>query len=107
MAANSPNELTGIEDDKLFAVLSYLLVLVFIPLFMKRNDPFIQFHAKQGLVIFVGFVLSLIAAQWLPSLGSLLFIVLLIVDIIALVQALLGRRWKIPLIGELAQKFTI
>ncbi|MEX2054675.1 MAG: hypothetical protein WD972_00695 [Candidatus Andersenbacteria bacterium] len=107
MAANSPNELTGIDDDKLFAVLSYLLILVVVPLFVKRNDPFIQFHAKQGLVILIGFILSLIAAQWLPSVGSLLFIVLLIVDMIALVQALLGRRWKIPLIGELAQKFNI
>jgi len=37
----------------------------------------------------------------------LLFLVLLTVDVIALVQALLGRRWKIPVIGQIAEQFKI
>jgi fumarate reductase subunit D len=100
-----PSEITDLEEDKLYAILSYVGVLVLIPLLTKKNNSFVQFHARQGLVILVGFIIALIAVQWVSLIGNLLFLSLLIVDVIALVQALLGRRWKIPIIGDIAQKF--
>lgn len=105
--ANRNDDLTGLDESVMYAVMAYLLVLVVVPLVMKKNDPFVNFHAKQGLLLFIGIVLALVAASWLPRFGNLLFLVLLLLDIIGLVQALLGRRWKIPLIGDLAQKVRL
>lgn len=104
---NDRDDVAGIDEDKLMAVLSYIGILVFIPLFTRRHDSFIQFHAKQGLVIFIGEVIALLASQWIIFIGNLLFVVLLIASVIGLIQALQGRRFTIPVIGKLANKFTI
>lgn len=100
-------DITGIDDDRIFAVMAYLFILVFVPLTIRRNDPFVLFHVKQGLVILVGFVLAVIATYWSNAFGSLLFLLLLIANVLGLVQALSGRRWKIPLIGDIAHRFTL
>lgn len=101
------NDITGIDDDRIYAVMSYLFLLVIVPLLLRRNDPFVYFHAKQGIVLSIGFVIAVIATVWSSALGSILFLLFLTIDVIALVQALLGRRWKIPVIGDIAQRFTL
>ncbi|MEX1997308.1 MAG: hypothetical protein WEA04_01350 [Candidatus Andersenbacteria bacterium] len=103
----SSRDVTGVDDDKLYAVLAYLTVLVVVPLLLKRNDPFVAWHARQGLVVLLGLILSLVIAAWIPRLGNFLFLVLLAANVIALVQVLLGRRWKIPLLGTIATRFRI
>ena len=105
--ADSNKELLDINDTILYAIMAYLFVLVMVPILVKRNDPFVNFHVKQGLVLTISLVLALIAAVWLPRLGTLLVLFLLLADIVGLVQALLGRRWKIPLIGDIAARFAI
>ncbi len=105
--ADANKDLLDINDTTLYAIMSYLFVLVLVPLLVGKSDPFVNFHAKQGLVILVGTILSLILAAWLPRAGNMVFLVLLLVDVVGLVQALLGRRWKIPLIGDIAARFAI
>jgi uncharacterized membrane protein len=105
--AERGDEIVDIDERRIMASLAYLGVLVFVPLIMRKGDPVITWHVKQGLVIFGGLILALLAAAWSPRLGNALFFLLLVVDIIALVQALVGRQWRIPLIGNLADKFRI
>lgn len=105
--ADPNKELLDINDAVLYAMMSYLLVLVAVPLLVKKDDPFVNFHAKQGLVLLIGIIGALIAAPWLPVVGNALFVILLVADMAGLVQALLGRRWKIPLIGNIAGRFSI
>ncbi len=89
------------------AALSYVAFLVLIPLLVRRNDPYVVWHAKQGLVILIGLILAVVAAQWMRAPANILFLVLLIANAIGLVQALIGKKWKIPVIGNLADKFKI
>ncbi|EKD47008.1 MAG: hypothetical protein ACD_66C00259G0004, partial [uncultured bacterium] len=42
-----------IEDNKVLAALSYIFILCFVPLLLARDSKFAQYHAKQGLVLFV------------------------------------------------------
>jgi fumarate reductase subunit D len=98
------------QDEKIFAVISYLWILCFIPLLMKKGNKFIMFHAKQGLVLFI---CSL--AVWIigivPFIGGLIGLLgsLLwgIISIIGMVQALMGNSWEIPLLGEYAKKISL
>lgn len=89
------------------AALAYVGVLVLIPLFTRKNNPFVYFHVKQGLVLLIGEVIALIASQWIVLAGNLLFVVLMIASVVGLVQALQGRRFKLPVIGDLAEKFSV
>lgn len=104
---NDLRETTGLDERMLYAVLCYVPLLVIIPLLVRRNDPFLNFHIRQGLVIVAGFVIALIAAWWLSAVGSGLFLILVIGDVVALVMALQGRKWKIPLLGYLAGLFRL
>ncbi|MGH7928778.1 MAG: hypothetical protein ACREQV_13395, partial [Candidatus Binatia bacterium] len=92
------DNLTDIDPHKLMAALSYVGVLVFVPFFLEREDPFVNFHVKQGFVILAGFVIALLAVAWLSVLGNLLFLLMLVASVAGFVQAMAGRRWKIPAI---------
>src|SRR5437016_12016835 len=41
------------SDRTIFLVLSYLGILCLIPLLAKKDDPEIQWHAKNGLALFI------------------------------------------------------
>lgn len=100
-------KLIDVEEKNIFAALCYVGVLVFVPILIKKDDPYVNWHIRQGLVVLAIIIVSLIASVWIERVGNLLFLVIMIIDIIALVQALLGRKWKIPLIGDVANKFKI
>lgn len=91
-----------IQQNKFWALLSYIGILVLIPLLAKKDSKFAQFHAKQGLLMLIGWVLSAI-----PFLGWLLGLALVIVWIIAVIKVLQGQYWKIPIIGDYAEKLNI
>jgi len=85
------------------AALSYLWLLSIVMLVLKKDDQFVRFHAKQGAVIFLG---SLIL--WLiPVLGWILNIILLVAMIIGFMKAYGGEKYKMPLVGDLAEKINI
>lgn len=98
---------SDLDPDRLMAVLSYVGILVLIPLFVSRDNDFVMFHAKQGLVILVGLIAALVIGQWLAIIGTILFVMLLLVDVVGILKALSGHRWKIPVIGEIAKALKL
>ena len=91
------------NDSKLFAALSYLWLLSVVMLVLKKDDEFVKFHAKQGTVIFV---VSIIL-WFIPIIGWLLQIAALIAVVIGFLKAYSGERFKLPVIGDLADKINI
>lgn len=91
-----------IQQNKFWALLSYLHYLFLIPLLAKKDSKFCQFHAKQGLVMFI-----LWFFVWIPILGWLLGLFLFIAWIIVVINVLQGKYWKIPVIGDYAEKLNI
>ena len=55
--ALDPND---VAQNRGISVLSYLGPLVFIPLFARKNSPYAQFHAKQGVTMFAFWVAAAI-----------------------------------------------
>ena len=58
------------SDDKLWAALGYpipLIALIMLLLEDKKKRPFIKFHAVQGLVLFVAFIVLEIAIAFLRT----------------------------------------
>ncbi len=102
------NDLTGLDSNVLLASMSYIGVLVLIPILSgATKHSFINFHAKQGLVILAGEIIAIIASVWISSLGGLLFILMLIASIVGLFTSLHGEKRYIPGIGTIAGLFSI
>lgn len=97
----SVNEEKDIRDNKMWALLSYLGVLVVIPLFGKTDSPFVQFHARQGFLILIGWVLA-----WLPF-GFIIGIVAFVFSIVGLINVINGDKKKLPFVGDLAEKINL
>ncbi|MEI8397473.1 MAG: hypothetical protein WCF85_22380 [Rhodospirillaceae bacterium] len=92
--------------SRLMAGFSYLGVLCFVPLLFNRDDPFVGFHARQGLVIWIWGVLALFALS-IPGFGWFFrFSASLIttLSLIGLVSVALRKTWKFPFIHDLAEK---
>jgi uncharacterized membrane protein len=86
-----------------FGIIGFVLALIF-----KFKDKYVMYYAKQSLVIVItGVILSIIG--WIPILGWIVVIigsvVLLILWIIAWVNAISGKQRETPLIGKYAAKF--
>lgn len=99
-----------IEENKAIAVLSYIGILCLVPLLAKKESRFAQFHAKQGLVLFivevVVYIISIIPIiGWLIGIiGTLIFIV---ISVIGIIKVLNGEYWEMPLIADLAKKINL
>ncbi len=42
-----------VEKNKVFALLSYIGILVLVPILAAKESPFAKYHANQGLVLFL------------------------------------------------------
>ncbi len=92
-------------------VLCYLSILVLIPLLSEaKNDPFVKFHIKQGLVLFVAEVANGILSR-IPTIGPIVAIPVSLVLLFLLVKGILtvvkGEEKPLPLIGQFADKLNI
>ncbi len=107
------------SDRTLMLVLSYLGLLALIPLLTKKDDPDVQWHAKNGLALtiawvalwLIGFIAGIALRGVLAPLGCgigllqcVIGIALLVVDIIAMIKAINGQRMRIPVVTDLAEK---
>ncbi len=99
-----------IEQNKLMALLSYLGILVLIPLLAKKDSPYAQFHAKQGLVLLLGWIAATVI-NVIPILGQIVFVLcsifLFVLFIIGIINALSGNVKELPLIGQFAHKINL
>ena len=109
--AESPGPDPGEEiiEGKAAAILAYVPFMCFVPLVKMRNNQFALKHGKQGLILFLVEIIALIFL--LPKISDLFwgFIIVLClgVAITGVLYAVQGREWKIPYIGDLADKFKI
>jgi uncharacterized Tic20 family protein len=113
------------EQNKFMGVLAYLGPLVFVPFFTKKESPFAQFHAKQGITLFVvdaayfilSFLLRLIkVTKYTELFGeqielgrftpgfitwplTILSIAIGVLAIIGILNAIKGKKKPLPLIG--------
>lgn len=99
-----------IAEGKFFAVVGYISLLCFAPLFLKRDNKFAQFHGRQGLILFI----LEVAASMLkvvPILGDVIFtlawVVFGIFSLVAMVKVLMNEYWEMPVISAIAAKITL
>jgi len=89
------------KDNNITAALSYISILSVIIYILKKDNEYIAFHSKQGMVIFG---LSLVGM--IPFLGWPIWIISVILMVIGATKAYKGEKYKIPVISEFAEKIN-
>lgn len=90
-------------------VLAYLGVFCFVPLFLHKENSFVQWHAKQGIALFLLEVLAIwFAGTFTGSiLGLLLLLACGLASIAGIVFVLKGEEKKLPLLGWMVEHLNI
>jgi uncharacterized membrane protein len=102
---------SNMSQEKLWlSAVAYIWILFIVPLLLKRDDEFVQHHAKQGLVLFVLEVLVVIFGG-LPVLGWFLILPLgsllcVILAVLGIIHALQGDMWAMPFLSKFAKKIN-
>jgi len=99
-----------VEENKLIAVIGYLGILCLIPLLLKKDSPYAQYHGKQGLVLFIAWII-VNAVMIIPVLGWIVGffgnILCLILMIIGIINAANGQMKELPWIGHYGKSFNL
>ncbi len=96
-----------IDTQKVLAALSYFYFFSFIILMLADEDDFLEFHARLGLAVFV-MALGVWFVGWLSPLRSISNIgqlAIIAVMVFGAWQALLGRKTRIPIASQIADRF--
>ena len=104
-------DIQDINANKPMGILSYIGILVLVPIFTARESKFAMFHAEQGITLCIGAhiiaFLSIIFGL-IPVVGwvfSLLFglvgLALFVLMIIGIVNAANGQAKQIPVLGKI------
>ena len=102
---------SGGQKNVGMAILCYFGILVLIPFLTDaKNDPFVKFHIKQGLVLLIAYLIAGVIAAvpfigWVV--GGIVWIFLLILFIMGIINAAGGKEAELPLIGKFGSSFKI
>lgn len=110
-ASFSPED---VEKNKVMGILSYLGILVLIPIFVAKDSPFARYHVNQGLILCIAAIIYgvaytilssvILAISWrlyfVVSLLGLVGVVFAILAVIGIINVVNGRAKELPLIGK-------
>ena len=94
------------DEGRLAAVMAYIPFLCFIPLLNMKHNEEARFHARQGVMLFL---IELLAILFLvDKVADFVFTAVLIVAVAFAIAgiyfALQGKNYKLPIVGDLAER---
>ena len=101
---------TSEDNNKLMAVLAYIGPLVIVSYIFAKENHFVKFHIKQGLILFVAeiglWVLGMIIFMPYPFI-QLVQLIIFVFIVIGVINAAKGHESPLPIIGHFAKHFNI
>jgi len=94
----------------LAALLSYVLGFIsgLVFFLLEKKNKYVRFHAMQSILFSVSIIVLNIVLGIIPILGwflgFLISLAALVIWIILLIKAYQGEEFKLPIIGDIAQK---
>lgn len=100
---------TGL-DANVAGLLCYLLgwITGLVFFLIEKESKFVRFHALQSIIVFGSFTVLPFVLIMIPAIGPLLLplvsLVELVVWILLMVKTFQGETFKIPYVGDIAEK---
>ncbi len=88
-----------IAKNKDLAALSYLWILSLVVYWTRRDSPFAQFHARQGVTLFILSILFMLV----PVVNKALALLVLIGCAFGFINAAQGKRTDLPLVAAISR----
>jgi uncharacterized membrane protein len=98
------------SNKTLMAILAYIGPFILVSYLVSKDDPFVKFHIKQGLILVVAWLIMWFLGHMFWGLWSLWYLVqlaILVLAVIGIVNAAQGKENALPLVGHLGDKFKI
>jgi len=102
---------TGLEENiagLLCYVAGWVTGLIFF--LIEKDSKFVKFHAMQSIVTFVALFIIYIVLSFIPFIGGMIAVVvgllMLVVWIVLMIKAYQGVKYKLPVVGDLAEKWS-
>jgi len=94
------------DEGRMAAIMAYIPFLCFVPLLGMKENREARFHARQGVVLFL---VELVAALFLfDPISDLVFKGILLIalglSVAGIVFAIQGKNYRLPIVGDLADK---
>ncbi len=116
-------------DENINALLCYIIVIIaLINVFIEKDNKFVRFHSFQSLLLLVAYIVGIvllvilgaiaaIMANVSGALAAIIGIVVVIMWFVVIfgflgaiiycaIKAYGGNKFKLPVIGDLAEKFA-
>jgi uncharacterized membrane protein len=98
------------DNALVMGVLAYLSILVIIPLLVAKDNPFVKFHIKQGLLLVIGqvvlWMLSNVLYSMMFYMTAPIFMIanfgLIVLSIIGIINVIKKQEKELPVLGSLA-----
>src|SRR5512146_2626060 len=114
LAAPAPAVSTGGLTDNVAGMLAYITIIpaiIFLVIEPYNRNRFVKFHAFQSIFFFVAVIVVAVVMPFIaviPFLGVLAWALVCLAEVILWVLLLLkaygGQMWKLPVIGDIAEK---
>ncbi len=97
-------------NENMMGAVSYLLGFItgIIILLLEKQSKFVRFHAMQSTILFGGVFIVNFALGFIPIIGWLVGLLLsfatFILWIVCMWKAFQGEMYKVPFVGDLAEK---
>lgn len=97
-------------NENLMGAAAYLLGFItgVIFLFVEKQSKFVRFHAMQSTLLFGGIFVVNMALGFIPILGWLVGLLLsfaaFVLWIVCMWKAFQGEMYKVPYVGDMAEK---
>ncbi len=102
--------------ERFLAVLGYVAILFIVPVRLRRDSMFVQFHARQGgvlfgiwLVLMVVLVVTLLLVQGVAVAQTVVIALVFLATawyilfaVIGILKVMLGERYRMPLVADVA-----
>ncbi len=94
------------DEGRMAAIMAYIPILCFVPLLSMKDNSEARFHARQGVMLFL---IELVAVLFLfDTISDLVFKGILLIaaglSVAGIVFAVQGKNYRLPIIGDLAEK---
>lgn len=102
-AAGMPDNLAG-----MLAYVTFIPAIIFLAMAPYNRNSFIRFHSFQCIFFSVALFVIHLVLGFIPVIGWLISLLISLVAlglwILLLIKAYQGQRFKLPIIGDLAEK---
>jgi uncharacterized membrane protein len=108
--ASAPAAAGGLTDNVagMLAYITIIPAIIFLVVAPYNQNRFIRFHSFQCIFFCVALLILHIALGFIPIVGWALSMILSLLSlalwVILLLKAYQGQKWKLPVIGDIAEK---